>query len=100
MTVEIISIQITDRENGTVRMTAKDVSEERLQFFERCRDDGFEEEVVYEWHTKDSRQFYALRRWLKLQKATDSARTFGEAMEMVIGTITDSPAGKYRVWDL
>ena len=100
MTIEIISMQITDRERGAVRMIARDVSEERLQFLERVRDDGFEEEVIYEWKTKDSRQFYALRCWLKAQKATRETKTFGQAMTSVIGTITQSPAGKYRIWDL
>ena len=51
MTIEIIDIRITDRENGTVQCVCKDVSEERLQFFERYRDEGFEAESTYEWNT-------------------------------------------------
>ena len=99
MTIEIIDIRITDRENGTVQCVCKDVSEERLQFFERYRDDVFEEEITFEWNTKQSKDFYALRRWLKQQKATNMAKTFGEAMEKVIGTICESPSNKYRVWE-
>ena len=53
MTIEITSMKITDRALGTVRMTATDCSEERAQYLERYRDDGFEKELVYEWNTKD-----------------------------------------------
>jgi hypothetical protein len=41
-------MKITDRALGTVRMTATDCSEERAQYLERYRDDGFEKELVYE----------------------------------------------------
>ena len=99
MTIEITDMRITDRELGTVRMTAIDCSEEHAQYFDRYRDDGFEKELVYEWQTKDSQQFYWLRRWLKKQRATQNAKTFGEAMEKVVGTIVDSPSGRYRVWE-
>ena len=92
-------MSITDRVDGTVRLTARDVSEERLQFLERTRNDGAEKEVVFEWHTRDARQFRAMRRWLKQQSATREARTFGEAMLVVAGIITESPAKKYRVWE-
>ena len=99
MTIEITSMQITDRNLGTVRMTGVDVSEERLQYFERYRDDGFEKELVYSWQTTDPKQFYALRQWMKKQKAATEAATFGEAMKKIIGTVTDSPAGRFRVWE-
>ena len=98
MTIEVIEMTIIDRMNGTVRMTAKNISEERIQFLERTRDDGFEEEVMFEWNTKDERQFRAMRKWLKQQKVTQSAKTFGEAMSFVSGITTESPAKKYRVW--
>lgn len=58
MTIEITSMKITDRALGTVRMTATDCSEERAQYLERYRDDGFEKELVYEWNTKDPTQQY------------------------------------------
>lgn len=62
MTIEITSMKITDRALGTVRMTATDCSEERAQYLERYRDDGFEKELVYEWNTKDPTQQYWFRR--------------------------------------
>ena len=99
MTIEITDIRITDRELGTVRMTAIDCSEEHAQYFERYRDDGFEKEVIYEWNTKDSKQFYWFRWWLKHQKATKDAKTCGEAMKKVVGSIVESPSGRYRVWE-
>ena len=68
MTIEITSMKITDRALGTVRMTATDCSEERAQYLERYRDDGFEKELVYEWNTKDPTQQYWFRWWLKRQK--------------------------------
>ena len=99
MTIEVMDIRITDRQNGTVRMTARDVSEEHLQYLERYRDDGFESEIEYEWVTADTRQMMALRRWLKNQKATQTAKTYGEALQAVIGIMTQSPSGRYRVWE-
>ena len=99
MTIKITSMKITDRALGTVRMTATDCSEEHAQYLERYRDDGFEKELVYEWNTKDPTQQYWFRWWLKRQKATKDAKTFGEAMEKVIGTIVDSPSNRYRVWE-
>ena len=99
MTIEVIDIRITDRENGTVTMIARDVSEENLMRFERYRDDGFEKELEYQWNTRDNRQFLALRKWLKSQKVTQNAATFGQAMAAVTGRILPSPSGKYRVWE-
>ena len=64
MTIEITSMKITDRALGTVRMTATDCSEERAQYLERYRDDGFEKELVYEWNTKDPTQQYWFNWWL------------------------------------
>ena len=97
MTIEILSMEIADK-HGLVRMTATDISEERLMYMER-RDDGFEKELVYEWDTADKYQFLALRRWLKKQKATKGKATYGEALHAVVGTVTSSPSGQYRVWD-
>ena len=99
MTIEVIDIRITDRADGTVTMKALDCSEENLQYFERYRDDGFEKELTYEWHTRDSRQFLALKKWLKSNRVTQDAKTFGEAMAAVTGRVTQSPSGRYRVWE-
>ena len=99
MTIEVIDIRITDREAGTVRMVARDVSEENLQYFEPYRDDGFEKEFTYEWNTRDSRQFLAFKKWLKSNRVTQNAQTFGEAMAAVTGRILSSPSGRYRVWE-
>ena len=99
MTIEITDMRITNRELGTVRMTAIDCSEEHAQYFERYRDDGFEKEVIYEWNTKDNKQFYWLWKWLKAQKATAQSKTVGEAFTSLVGTICESPSGRYRVWE-
>ena len=99
MTIEVLDMRIIDKKSGLVRLIARDVSEEHLQYLERYRDDGFEEDLTYEWFTQDQKQFNAMKRWLKMQKATNTAKTFGEAMRAVEGIITQSPAGKYRVWE-
>ena len=99
MTIEVLDMRIIDKKSGLVRLIARDVSEEHLQYLERYRDDGFEEDLTFEWFTQDQRQFNAMKKWLKMQKATNSSKTFGEAMRAVEGIITQSPAGRYRVWE-
>ena len=99
MTIEITDIRVVDRGLGTVRLTAINVSEENLQRFERYRDDGIEQEICFEWNTKDSRQFYALRRWLKSQKALQDCKTYKDVFSEIVGLIVESPSYKYRVYE-
>ena len=96
MTVEIISACI--KEHGIVNITAVDVSEENLHRLMRNRDDGFERELEYVIDTKDAKAFRYLYKWLKSQKATKESRTFGEALNAVVGIHTQL-SGKYRVWE-
>ena len=74
MTIEITSMKITDRALGTVRMTATDCSEERAQYLERYRDDGFEKELVYEWNTKDPTQQYWFNWWLNTTEGHEGCK--------------------------
>ena len=98
MTIEIISMEIVKNTRGLVRMTALDISEERMMYMER-RDDGFESELTYEWDTADHYQRTALKRFLKKQKASQGKQTWGEVLKAVEGTVTESPSGRYRVWE-
>lgn len=94
MTVEIISAGIHE---GIVELTAINVSEEHLQRIERTRDDGFESELTFKFDPKNPYQFVYIRSWLKAQKATAGSRTWGEALNSVVGTITTINS-KYRSW--
>lgn len=95
MTVEIISGSI---HNGIIRISAVDVSEEHLQRIERTRDDGTEREIEFAFDTHDPGAYKYIRKWLKSQKSTHNAKTWGEAVQAVIGTITDLNM-KFRSWD-
>lgn len=91
MTVEIISVSLN---NGICRITAIDCSEENLHRMERMRDDGIEREVDFVFDTKNKNEFLYLRNWLKRQKITKDCRTYGEALNSVLGTVT-SLSGKF-----
>lgn len=95
MTVEITSGCICD---GIIRIFAVDVSEEHLQWIERSRDNGMERKIefVFDTHFPDTYKY--IRKWLKKQKATQNAKTWGEAVHAVIGTITELNT-KFRSWD-
>lgn len=99
MTIEIISASITSRHS--IEITAIDCSEENFARMQRLRDDSCEQEIQYCFDsTSNSKAFYVLRKWLQKQKTTAKAETWGEALQAVVGTITDSYGiGKYRVMD-
>lgn len=92
MDVEIIS---TNLEQGILQIFCLDVSEEHLRRLERMRDDAYEEEILFCFDTKDPKDLSYLRTWLKNQKATKEARTWGEAIQSIVGTITVLPR-RYR----
>ena len=94
MTVEITSV---DLDQGVVKITAADCSEEHLQKLERTRDDGFVEEMEFLFDTHKEKEYRYLFRWLKRQKAAGQARTWGEALRSVCGTVT-TISGAYRAW--
>lgn len=95
MTVEIVSVCLKE---GIVTLTAIDCSEENLQRFERTRDDGFEKELEFLFDTHNKRDYLDLYKWIKEQKATRQARTWGEAIRSVNGTVTTISC-RHRVWD-
>lgn len=94
MLVEITSYRI---ENGSVFLTAVDVSEEHLQKIKRGRDDGEEKEIEFLFSAEQKNSLSYLKNWLKRQKATAGTGTWGEALRSVIGTVTDINM-KYRSW--
>lgn len=85
MTVEITSVDIS---NGVVTINAVDCSEENLQRMERIRDDCFEKECLFVFNTKLVEDFKYLRNWLKRQKITRGCKTYGEALNSTLGTVT------------
>lgn len=95
MTIEITSVSCS---NGVVHIEAIDVSEENLQRLERTRDDGFESllQFVFDTHERETKEY--LYRWLKRQKATKGCKTWGTALNAVVGTHV-SISKKYRSWD-
>lgn len=95
MTVELTSVAL---DKGMVMFTAVDCSEENLQRMERMRDDGFEKELEFLFDTHKRNEYLYLRRWLKRQKATRQAETWGDALRSVCGTIT-TISRAYRVWE-
>lgn len=94
MTVEITSIDIKE---GIVIITALDVSEENLQMLERNRED-MEIEINFIFNTHERIEYQYLYSWLHRQKVTKDCRTWGEALNAIIGTIT-TISQKYRNWD-
>ena len=93
MTVEITSYTVLD---GVAKIHAIDCSEEHLQMIERRRfDDGFERELTFIFDPMtDKKSFDYLYFWLKKQKATREAKTIGQALTAVVGTIT-TISGRY-----
>lgn len=94
MDVEILSYEVKD---GIVKIQAIDVSEQNLQRLERLRDDGQERELEFVFDTFKKGDYKYLRGWLKKQKATREAKTWGEALTAIIGSITVIN-GRYRSW--
>lgn len=94
MTVEITS---TSMQNGVIRIGAVDVSEENLMRCERMRDD-FQKEIEFVFDLKDKLVYKYIINWLQSQKAVKGCKTYGEALNSILGTVTQI-SGKYRVWD-
>lgn len=95
MDVEILSVEI---KKGIVYFYCNDVSDENLRHLERMRDDATEEEVVFSFDTHNPKAFQILRAWLHQQKRTKDSKTWGEALQSVVGTITVLPK-KFREWN-
>ena len=93
MTIEITSYTVLD---GVARIYGTDCSEEHLQMIERNRcDDGSERELVFIFDPRSNKKdFDYLYYWLKNQKATREAKTVGQALTAVVGTIT-TISGRY-----
>ena len=93
MDVEIISYAVKD---GIVSISAIDISDYNLQRLERLRDDQ-ERELEFVFDTSKKEEFPYLHKWLKRQKVTKEAKTWGEALRSVVGIFT-TINGKYRNW--
>ena len=100
MTVEITAAYIENRK--TVIIEGIDVSEEHLQYLERTRDDAEEKICTWVFDTTDGRAMESLKRYLKKQRAVQKLihPTWGETLEAIRGTVVQSPASRYRVFEL
>ncbi len=93
MDIEITSTLVTD---GIVFIFGVDVSDENLRRMQRLKDD-VETEVKFCFDTHEPADLKYLRTWLKNQKATKDSKTWGEALNSIIGTITVI-APRFRSW--
>jgi len=91
MTIEIISVSVSQ---GVVTIQAIDCSDENLQRMQRTRDDGFEKEISFIFDTRRKSDYEYLRKWLHQQKATKGAKTWGDALHSIYGTVT-TISGKF-----
>ena len=100
MTVEIVGYSIVKRENqkNAVRIYCIDVSEEHLQHIERSRLDENPREMVFEFGD-DQAYSYLYRRLSKMEQ-TREAKTWGEALSRIVGTVSGTCFQfKYRVYE-
>ena len=96
MEVEIRRAYIEPQEKILV-IEAIDCSSWNLMNIERNRiDDGEEREVRFQFNTRNNYGFLAARKFLMNQKAAKGAKTYGEALDRIVGTVCDSPI-RYRV---
>ena len=96
MTIEITKAYL-DAEKF-VHIEAIDVSEERMMYLERWRED-VEETIEFVFDSKNFKTFRYLRRWCKNQKATANCKTWGEVLQSLEGIITEGPSRYYRRWE-
>lgn len=98
MTVEITAAVI---KNGIVTISCIDCSEENLNRMMRNRDDGgFQITFDIIIDTKEAQGLNALRKWLKRQACTKDKKTWGDALQALRGTVTETYGiGGYIVWD-
>lgn len=75
-----------------------DCSELNLQRLERTRDYDNPREITFTFDTRNRKDFYYFRNWLKRQKATRDAKTYGEALHSIQGTFA-TISSRYRNWD-
>ena len=97
MTVEITSATIHNR---VVEIEAINVSEEHLQRIERTRDDGFEQELLFNFDLNNLYEKDYLYRFLHHQKRVmeNKPKFLIDALQRTVGTIT-SISGKYLNYD-
>ena len=94
MTIEITSAYLNE---GIAYIEAVDCSEENLQRIERTRDYDNQRELNFEIDTREPKDQSYFRSWLKRQKATKEAKTYGEALQSILGTVTTIHS-RYRAW--
>ena len=96
MLVEITNAYFQD---GIFRLEAIDCDTLSLMKLERNRvDDGSERTVSFELDTHSIKGFNTTRRFLKSQKVTAGARTYGEAASRIIGTVCEVPK-RFRIFE-
>jgi hypothetical protein len=93
----LITVTGYSLQNSIITIYGTDTSEENLQRMERMRSDIEPREMAFAFNTK----YYTSQRyiwmWLKNQKATANATTWGEALSSIIGTVTEINK-RYRIY--
>lgn len=86
MTIEITEVKLHKKTKILV-IHGIDVTKCRdAKTVERARDIEIHRECVFD--TKDEAQFKYITKWLHQQKITAGCRTYGEALNAVVGTVT------------
>ena len=100
MEVEIKKAYIEPQEKLLV-IEGVDCSSWNLMNMERNRvDDGQEKEVRFQFNTRNIYGLRDARRFLMDQKITRGAKTYGEALDRIVGTICDIPIRyRVRIWE-
>lgn len=95
MTITITGYTII-KSNHEVRIFAENSEFSGRRYIDRegdIRENS--DDVVYFFDTEDEKVFKYLTNWLKKQKATSDAKTYGEALNSIIGITTQSPNLSY-----
>lgn len=96
MEVEITRAYIEPQEKILV-IDAINCDPIHLMNVERNRiDDGEEMEVRFQFNTRNKYGFLAARKFLMNQKAANGSKTYGEALNRIVGTVCEIPV-RYRV---
>ena len=100
MTIEITGYSIIKHEHqkNAVRIYCIDISEEHLQQLERRRLDKQPKEMIFEF--SDDQAYSYLYRRLSRMKQTQEAKTWGDALSSIVGTVSGTCFQfKYRVYE-
>ena len=92
-----ITIDNAYLKGGDLILEVTDSSEEQLQFLERGQLDRARTITIFFVNQEYKNREYCVK-WLHRQKACKDAKTYGEAIASLIGTVTQSPSRRFTSW--